>query len=371
MNRSNGNADFVALGLMSGTSLDGVDAALIETDGEKIADIGPNLTVPYPASFRSRLTDEVREAGNCDRPTQDQGLIHELTMFHCDAVVRLLDQVPADSKWSQPDVIGFHGHTTLHRPDRGFTQQIGDAQVLASRLKIPVVSDFRQNDVSEGGEGAPLAPIYHAAMFEAQSKPIAVVNIGGISNITFIGERLEGLIAFDTGPGNGLLDRWVEEKTGALFDADGYLASKGISDQVILDTELRGPFFKKSWPKSLDRSDFNLEPFSGLNTADGAATLVEFTVKSIVLGIKQCPEIPKAVFITGGGRHNKTLMSRLGKYCPCPVYPVENQRWDGDSVEAQAFAFIAVRSMRSLPITFSGTTGVLRPTTGGKITQPC
>ncbi len=370
MNVDGKSEKIIALGLMSGTSLDGIDAALIETDGDQVTDIGVSLTLPYPDKFRSNLMLEVENAGKRDRPTNDQALARDLTDLHTEAVKQLLKRAPQQSKWERPAVIGFHGHTILHRPDLGFTQQLGDAERLANSLHIPVVSDFRSSDVSAGGQGAPLAPVFHAAMFQNEPRPVSVVNIGGISNLTWIGQRDDDLTAFDTGPGNGLLDKWIEAKTGARFDENGRISAQGTADNTRLTSLLDHSYFNQPWPKSLDRSDFNLSLIEGLSVEDGAATLVDFTVKSIDIGIRQCSEVPAVLFVTGGGRHNPTMMSRLSEIGPCPVKPVEEKEWDGDAVEAQAFAYMAVRSMRGLPLTFTGTTGVKCPMTGGVMTHP-
>lgn len=370
MNVADTSEPIIALGLMSGTSLDGVDAALIETDGKHVTDIGLSLTVPYSDEFRARLIAEVDKAGNRSRPTNNAGLERVLTGHHIETVKQLLNQVSPQSKWAKPTVIGFHGHTILHCPDRGFTQQIGDAKQLAESFQTLVISDFRSPDVSAGGQGAPLAPVFHAAMFCNRLKPLAVVNVGGISNITWIGNSIDELIAFDTGPGNGLLDRWIEEKTGDRYDKNGQISAQGIARASIVESWLEHPFFERPWPKSLDRSEFDLKPIEKLDTAEGAATLVDFAVKCIVLGVRECPTIPTALYVTGGGRRNQFLMSQLIIACPCPVFPVEDYHWDGDFVEAQAFAYMAVRSLRGLPITFPGTTGIKSPMTGGMLTNP-
>lgn len=359
----------IALGLMSGTSLDGIDVALVETNGTDITDIGPSLSVPYTDQFRDRLKAAVEMAGLSDVPVSDQNLINEITDHHIGAVQKLLGELQADHKWGQPDVVGFHGHTTLHRPNRRFTQQIGDSERLARAIGIPVVSEFRQQDVKAGGQGAPLVPVFHRALCEALAKPMCFVNIGGISNVTWIGENPDELVAFDTGTGNGLLDAWVEQNTGRRFDAGGELAAQGRVDSNALESLLENPFFKKPYPKSLDRSDFNLDRLEGLSPSDGAATLVSFAISSILLGLEQCPSPPLALYVTGGGRHNKTMMNGLEMLSPCPVYPVEKHDWNGDFIEAQAFAFLAARSLQNLPITFPGTTGVSVPMPGGKTTN--
>jgi anhydro-N-acetylmuramic acid kinase len=370
MNQSDAKAPIISLGLMSGTSLDGIDAALVETDGERILDTGPFHTVSYPDSFRGRLKSAVEAAASMNELTNDPELVSDLTSLHCDCIAELLATVPPDSKWVSPSLIGFHGHTTLHRPDQGVTQQIGDPMKIAKAFSIPVVSNFRAYDVEHGGQGAPLAPIYHASMMNTDSKPVCVVNIGGIGNITWIGTKVNDLVAFDTGPGNGLMDAWVEQTTGARFDKDGNLSAAGTVNLGILDELLSLPYYALDYPKSLDRSDLSLKPILDLTPADGAATLLAYTVRTILLGVNQCPATPLALYVSGGGRHNKTLMARLTDESPCPVHAIEGRGWNGDVVEAQAFAYMAVRSQLGLPITFTNTTGAATARTGGELTSP-
>lgn len=370
MNLSNTEGPIVSLGLMSGTSLDGIDAAIIETDGEIISDIGPSLSIPYPDEFRARLKNAVERAAQSNNLRADAILIHELTSLHIICIKKLLDGEEEGGKWKLPQIIGFHGHTILHRPELGITQQIGDPVQMANETLIPVVSDFRTRDVKEGGQGAPLAPVYHTAMLRSKSRPVVIANIGGISNITWIGPDSDDVIAFDTGPGNGLMDAWVEQKTGKRFDEDGQLSARGKVDHSVLYTLLDHNYFKLKYPKSLDRSDFSIAALEGMSPSDGAATLLAFTVNSIVAGLKLCPEPPRVLYVTGGGRHNLTLMSQLRAACPCKVHPIEDEGWNGDIIEAQAFAFMAVRSLRKLPLTFSNTTGARNPLTGGILSCP-
>lgn len=360
----------IVLGLMSGTSLDGVDAALLETNGLDVVEVGPFMSLSYDDEFRARLKAAVESAGIADAPTTDATLIRDITELHITAVQSLLGQSSVAGKWAHPTLIGFHGHTTLHRPNRRFTQQIGDAARLADALKIAVVSDLRTRDVEVGGQGAPLVPIYHSALCRPHEKPVAVVNIGGISNITWIGSDQNELIAFDTGTGNGLLDAWMEQETGKRFDEDGSLAAKGQVNEGVLNELIAHPYFTLAYPKSLDRSDFHLNVLAGLSPEDGAATLVAFAVSSIKHGLDQCPDPPLTLYVTGGGRHNKTMMAALTDACLCPVHPVEVLGWNGDAIEAQAFAYLAARSYVKLPITFPGTTGAVEPMTGGKLTLP-
>jgi len=366
----NSGSSFISLGLMSGTSLDGTDVSIIQTDGEKILDFGPSVSIPYSDHFRETLKNAVLRAGRSNQFTSEDSLGRELASINIEAVTKFLSINIVDSKFKRPDIIGFHGHTILHRPDQGFSKQIGDCQYLASELGIPVVGNFRARDIYGGGQGAPLVPVYHKALFSEHKKPLCVVNIGGIANITWIGNSDKDIIAFDTGPGNGLIDSWVEQKIGNRFDIDGIVASQGQIHGNILDKLMDNSYFSRKFPKSLDRSDFNLQEIKNLSLEDGAATLTAFTAETILLGIRQCPLPPEVVFITGGGRHNKTIMDSLNKEYLFNIYPIEHADFDGDALESQAFAFLAVRSVKKDPITFPSTTGVSRPSTGGQTFFP-
>ena len=346
-----------ALGLMSGTSLDGIDAALIETDGERVAAFGPALTVPYADHLRERLRGVLGGVGSVAEVER------ALTEAHAAAVRRLLDEhgiAPAAVA-----VIGFHGHTILHRPQDGRTWQIGDGALLARLTGIDVVCDFRSNDVAAGGEGAPFAPLFHAALACDLERPIAVLNLGGVGNVTWIGAD-QPPIAFDTGPGNALIDDWVRRHTGQPYDAGGALGRAGHVDPGVLARLLANPYFDRRPPKSLDRLDFDLKAVEGLSVADGAATLVAFTCRAVARGLAHLPAAPRRWLVTGGGRHNAALMDGLRDALGVPVEPVESAGWDGDALEAQAFAFLAVRSLRGLPLSLPTTTGVPRAVTGGR-----
>ncbi|MEQ8229638.1 MAG: anhydro-N-acetylmuramic acid kinase [Rhodospirillales bacterium] len=361
---------FLAVGLMSGTSMDGIDAALIETDGETVSWSGPFLTHPYDAGFRADLRAALGHDPLLRPPAND--LVRRLTERHRDAVRTLLGD--AGKQPDDIDVIGFHGHTVLHRPDVGVTRQIGDAGLLARETGIDVVGDLRLNDVAAGGEGAPLAPVYHRALAEGLEKPLAVLNLGGVGNVTWIGPPENGnggaLLAFDTGPGNALLDDWMAEKTGAMMDLDGALAATGTVDEAVLSRLLKNDFFDKLPPKSLDRDDFGLGPVAGLSAAAGAATLVAFTVASVARAAQFFPAPAARWLVTGGGRHNLTIMQGLRRALGAEVQAVEDAGWNGDALEAQAFAFLAVRSLKGLALTYPGTTGVGEPLSGGRL-YPC
>jgi anhydro-N-acetylmuramic acid kinase len=346
----------LALGLMSGTSLDGIDAALVETDGERAVPVGAPLTVPYDAVLREALRGALGATGPVT------AVERALTEAHAAAVRRLLDSNRLAP--SRVAVIGFHGHTILHRPREGVTRQIGDGALLARLCGIDVVNDFRANDVAQGGEGAPFVPLYHAALARELEKPLAVLNVGGVANLTWIGA--DGtVIAFDTGPGNAQLDDWVRRHTGRPFDEGGALAGSGTADGAILARLLARPYFDRPAPKSLDRLDFDLAAVDGLAPADGAATLAAFTCAAVGRALAHLPAAPRRWLVTGGGRRNATLMAGLATVLGVAVEPVEAVGWNGDALEAQAFAFLAVRSLRGLPLSLPATTGVRAPATGG------
>ena len=349
------------IGLMSGTSLDGVDAAYLETDGERVGRIGKALTLPYDDRLRADLRRLLDLAPGLDA---DDPLVldaeERLTRRHVEAV-RALGE-PAE-------LIGFHGQTILHAPDRRRTWQIGDAELLARETGAAVAFDFRSADVAAGGEGAPLVPVFHAALAEGMEKPLAVLNIGGVANVTWIGE--DGtLVAFDTGPGNGPLDDWAWQHTGERFDRDGALALAGAADGELLERLAAHPFFTRIGPKSLDRLDFAsvLRGVNALSPADGAATLAAFTARAVALA--RLPEPPRRWLVCGGGRHNPAIMRALREALPAPVDPVDAVGWNGDALEAQCFGLLAARVLRGLPITFPGTTGARQPLPGGRLVRP-
>ena len=347
-----------AIGLMSGTSLDGIDAALIESDGERVFARGPSLTIPYREIVREML----RATLGSRAPLPD--VERAVTEAHAAAVQALLRS--AELAAGDIRVVGFHGHTILHRPREGYTRQIGDGVMLAGLVGIDVVADFRSADVAAGGEGAPLVPLYHAALAAGMDKPLTVLNIGGVANVTYIGAD-GALIAFDTGPGNALIDDWTRRMTGRDYDAGGALSAAGRADEAVLARLLADPYFRRPPPKSLDRLDFDLALLAGLSAADGAATLAAFTCRAVAAGAAHLPAPPCRVLVTGGGRHNATLMQGLATSLAAPVAPVEAVGWDGDALEAEAFAFLAMRSLSALPLSLPTTTGCRAPTSGGRL----
>lgn len=363
---------FRALGLMSGTSIDGIDAALVETDGERVYALLPARTDPYDGVFRDRLRAALGAAA-------DAALARELTERHAASVRRLLADAGLGPQ--DVDVVGFHGHTVHHDPKRGVTRQIGDGELLARLVGIPVVADFRRCDVAQGGEGAPLAPLYHAARAADLDKPVAVLNLGGVANVTWIGIGAgtgagigaDGvLIAFDTGPGNALLDDWARVAIGRPMDEDGRLARTGRRDAGILADLLADGYFRRLPPKSLDRDHFGgaLAAVKSLSPADGAATLARFTAEAAAAARAHFPAPPRRWLVSGGGRRNGYLMSQLADVLGGNVAPVEDVGWRGDFLEAEAFAFLAVRSVHGLPLSLPTTTGVQAPCPGGVLHLP-
>jgi anhydro-N-acetylmuramic acid kinase len=368
-----------AIGLMSGTSMDGIDVAALETDGETVSARGPSLSVPYEAAFRRRIERALETAKSIkkreERPGDLAVLEREITLRHARAVRDFLDAAPPE--WSKPDVIGFHGQTVLHRPEQALTVQLGDGALLADETGIPVVYDMRANDMVHGGQGAPLVPAYHAALahslparFET-SYPMVFVNIGGISNITFVPKSGDP-IAFDTGPGNTLIDQWVSREGGVPFDANGAIAIEGGVDRAIVSRYLDNKFFEKIGPKSLDRSDFTLDLARGLELADGARTLAAVSAAAILRSVEHLPEKPQLWIVCGGGRKNPHMVGDLRAGAEregAKAIVAEDAKLDGDATEAEAWAYLAVRSLKKLPLTFPTTTGCREPVTGGVLTK--
>ena len=349
----------LSLGLMSGTSLDGVDAALLRTDGQSVSEHGQALTLPYPEALRARLRSVLGGVG----PVAE--VEREVTLFHARAVAALLDQAGVAA--NEVEVIGFHGHTILHRPQQQKTWQIGDGALLAAQTGIAVVNDFRSADVAAGGQGAPLVPVFHAALAEGLGRPVAVLNLGGVGNVTWI-DAEGAILAFDTGPGNALIDDWALHHTGKPVDEDGALAAAGQVDAAAVAAFLGHPFFAVRPPKSLDRDDFRslaARLVAGATPADGAATLTAFTIAAVVSAAGHLPAPPVRWLVCGGGRRNPQIMAGLARALAAPVAAVDDEGWDGDALEAQAFAYLAVRSLRGLPLSLPTTTGVSAAMTGG------
>jgi anhydro-N-acetylmuramic acid kinase len=360
---------------MSGTSLDGIDVAFLNTDGETDLGRGPSRSYPYTSDQRERLRESLREAasltGRDARPGALAATEADLTHWHAAAVERFCEECGVARQ--AIGVIGFHGQTVLHRPEKRLTVQLGDGALLARLTQCKVVADLRAADVAAGGQGAPLVPVYHRALAShAEERPVVFVNIGGVGNVTWIGED-DTLLAFDTGPGNALLDDWVLRHTGEPFDRGGRLAAEGKVDEQRLARFMENLYFALPPPKSLDRNAFSLASLESLRPADGAATLVRFTAMSLARAAAHFPQAPRAWIICGGGRRNPAIMHDLsGLLEPLGqhVMPAESLGIDGDTTEAEAWAYLAVRSLRGLPITFPGTTGAPEPLTGGVVHDP-
>jgi anhydro-N-acetylmuramic acid kinase len=359
-----------AIGLMSGTSMDGIDVALIETDGEAVHSFGPACAFPYSAAER-HLLREAMVAGRGMTARDARGGVLALaesmiTSKHADCVQAFAEM--NGIKLSSVDVIGFHGQTVLHRPEQQLTVQLGDGRGLSEALGVPAVYDFRAADMDNGGQGAPLVPVYHRALALRAGLPLpaAFVNIGGIANVTFVPEGpAEGLIAFDTGPGNCLIDDWALRYTGEPMDRDAKLAMAGKVDRQALAALISHPYFKEPAPKSLDRGAFTLEAIGDLSPQDGAATLTAFTVAGIAAAAHQLPAHPRIWIVTGGGARNPLMFEGLRRVLGVNTVTADEAGFSTDFMEAQAFAYLAARRLKELPSTFAGTTGVSEPVVCG------
>jgi anhydro-N-acetylmuramic acid kinase len=365
------------LGFMTGTSLDAVDMAVIETDGRAILGFGPAgerklseqtralallateaalawpFGAPEPAIF-----DRAREAVADEHLAAAESFLGEAGLTSADL-----------------DLVGVHGQTVLHQPRAsgrpvGRTVQLIDADRLARGLNLPVAHDFRTADVAAGGQGAPLTPAYHRALAEWSKldRPVAVLNLGGVANLTLIGEDGD-IEAFDTGPANGMIDLWVQARTDRRYDANGALARAGRIDQAVVDAYLGHIYFAARGPRSVDRFDFPLDPVAGLSLEDGAATLTAFAGRAAAIGLAAASRRPRRMIVCGGGRHNPALMAAIAEHAAVPVVAAEQVGWRGDAIEAEAFAYLAARTAEGLPISFPATTGVGAPMTGGRIAR--
>ncbi|MEA2842111.1 MAG: anhydro-N-acetylmuramic acid kinase [Methylobacteriaceae bacterium] len=364
---------FRAIGLMSGTSIDGVDVALVKTDGESEVHLGPFLCRPYSVADRTLLRRALQDARQLGERSERPGILseaeHLITDRHLEAVEAFLQANEIER--ASIDIIGFHGQTVLHRPESRLTVQIGDGNELARRIGLPVAFDFRAPDVAAGGHGAPLVPVFHRALAEAAGieLPAVILNLGGVANLTYLAGRGADPVAWDTGPGNALLDDLILKRTGVAMDRDGRIAGSGTVDERALSQLLAHPYFKLPPPKSLDRNAFSLTAIEPLPLANAAATLVAFTAETIAHAIRQLPATPKRLIAAGGGTKNPVLMADIARRTGFVVQPAEAFGWSADAMEAQAFAYLAVRSRAGLPLTFPTTTGVPRPMTGGRLAE--
>lgn len=366
------------LGFMTGTSLDAVDMAILETDGETITAFGPagerKLSVGTRALVLAATTSALAWPSGTPEPASFAPAAQAIGEEHVRAATGFLAEVGVDP--ASLDLVGFHGQTVLHEPPgpqraEGRTVQLGDAGIVARALGLPVAFDFRTADVAAGGQGAPLAPAYHGALV-AHSRltgPVAVLNLGGVGNITLVRED-GALQAFDTGPANGMIDLLVQDRTDQRLDLDGALARAGVVDEAVLAAYLAHPYFSTHGAKSLDRFDFSLDPVAALSLEEAAATLTAFAAQAVALGVARCQVRPNQLIVCGGGRHNPVLLNEIRDRVGVPVLTAETVGWRGDSIEAEAFAYLAARTARGLPISFPGTTGVPAPMTGGRIVRP-
>ncbi|WP_443747665.1 anhydro-N-acetylmuramic acid kinase [Asticcacaulis solisilvae] len=372
------NATLKVLGFMTGTSLDGIDMAVIDTDGEAKLDFGPWAEKPVPAAVRSLLEDTVKAALKWPRGAEEPAIFTEarkaMVEWHAESSHAFLKA--NGLAYGDLNVMGVHGQTVLHeRPKAGVpgrTVQLFDGQALADLTGVDVVCDFRQADIQAGGEAAPLAPVYHRALAQKAGLelPVVVVNLGGVANITLIDADLN-LTALDTGPANGLMDQWMRLHSRGDYDHEGQIAASGTVSADILKQYMSHAYFGAKAPKSLDRYDFTLEGVQGLSVEDGMATLSAFTVESLMAGIGLVGAKPKTVILAGGGRQNTFLVSQIAKrLAPARVIAAEDLGWRGGAIEAEAFAYMAARSLKGLPISFPGTTGVKAPLTGGNLFRP-
>lgn len=365
------------LGFMTGTSLDAVDMAILETDGRRIERFGPAGERKLSDATRDVVLEATKQALTWERGTPEPTIFPHAAEMIAEEHFSAAEQFLADNdlSWPDLDLIGMHGQTVLHeRPKDGVpgrTVQLGDAAMLARLSGRPVAFDFRSADVAAGGEGAPLAPIYHLARLRASdmAAPAAVLNIGGVANVTFW-SGLDDIAAFDTGPGNGMIDLLVQARGAGRFDNGGMYASVGRADEAVVRALLSHPYFQAPPPKSLDRYDFSLEPLEDLKLEDAAATLVAFMAEAVKLAFTTVGQAPAEVIVCGGGRHNPEIMKALTERLPTPVKTAEEHGWRGDSIEAEAFAFLAARTHQGLPISYPKTTGVAEPMTGGRIVRP-
>lgn len=346
---------FFIIGLMSGTSVDGVDASFIETNGDDYFKPIANLYLPYSQEFQIKL----KKVMNDKRDWFDLEI--ELTKYHANCVNALLVQNKIDK--TKVTAIGFSGQTIYHNPKQGVTWQIGNPHLLAKLTNIDVISDFRRRDVAFGGNGAPLIPVFHQCLMHTQQSPVAMLNIGGVANITYIHDN--EIIAFDTGPGNSLINDAMIKHYNKLYDHEGLTAKLGKINRKIIQQILNHPFFNQLPPKSLDRNDFMhvAELVSNLTKEDSIATLTELTVSSITAGIALLPKVPLKVYLCGGGTHNKTILESLQNHLN--IHNIDELGCNPDFIESQGFAYLAARFLRKLPSSFSSTTGVTKPTIAG------
>jgi anhydro-N-acetylmuramic acid kinase len=358
------SAVMTAIGVISGTSMDGIDIALIRTDGRWMIETGAGRTEPYPAALRSDLLALLKDPAIA-RTDPLESLEARVTEAFSAAVAGFMASEGLAA--GDVDLIGLHGQTVYHRPEQRFTRQLGFGKAMAAALGVKVVDSFRQADVRSGGHGAPFAPLYHAALAARLPKPVMVLNWGGVGNVTYIDD--DAILAFDTGPGSALMDDLMMRRFGVPYDDGGRIAAAGAVDRPALAALMDNPFFDLAPPKSLDRQDFHARAgiVQSLKSEDAAATLAAFTIEATAAALRHTPRAPARWLVAGGGRHNATLMQGLADRLGVPVQPVEAEGWNGDLIEAQCFGYLAVRSTLGLPLSLPTTTGVPEPMPGGTL----
>ena len=370
------NKNLYSLGLMSGTSMDGIDASIIKSDGEQFLEIIDDIYLEYDDQLKLELKKVIDSCSSKEVFKKLSNSINDLenkiTLKHSQACKLIIKKY----KNLKIDIIGFHGQTILHKPQDGYSIQVGDSKLLSKVTNTTVVSNFRENDILNGGQGAPLAPLYHYLILSKikSNLPTALVNIGGIANITYV-ENQNKIIAFDTGPGNYLIDKWVRANSKMEYDSRGQLAKSGQLNEKILEKFLSNPYYKKKSPKSLDVKDFNLQDLYSLSLEDGCATLSMLTVKSICMALHSFKNLPNLILLSGGGRKNKYIFDNIKKEFGNSIMLIDdfNLKKDfsaglnGDFIESQAFAYLAIRSYLKKFITFPTTTGVKKPCLGGLV----
>ena len=363
-----------SIGLMSGTSSDGIDASIIKSDGENEVHFIGNQFLPYDEKFKlriRRLKEKINTIKDLERNRVEINTLEkEITFLHAKIVDLIIDKYQINK--SKINLIGFHGHTIFHNFKEKKTKQIGNGELLSQLTMLNVVNNFRGNDINHGGQGAPLVPIFHKLLQKKLELkvPLVFVNIGGISNLTYIGKDQE-IVSLDTGPGNFLIDKILQfkSKNNIQFDKDGKIAFTGSVDKNILDSLLSDPYYDSLPPKSLDVNDFNLSPLRSLNLEDSVATLSELTSCTIVRALSFFNIKPTKIILCGGGRKNKYIFERIKKLSNILTMNIDEYKINGDFIESKAFAYLAIRSFLKKPISFFETTGVSNPTTGGDLIE--
>ncbi|SDZ82067.1 anhydro-N-acetylmuramic acid kinase [Rubrimonas cliftonensis] len=357
----------LALGVISGTSVDGVDAALVETDGRSVSDFGPAATFPYRAQTQAAILAAVDAGGRPDAETFAR-LSRAVEDDHLAAMAALARE--AKLALRDLDVIGFHGQTIFHDPAAGVTSQLGDPARIAARAGARVVGRLREADMAAGGQGAPIVPVYHAALAQGWETPVAFLNAGGVANLTLVTGEEAGLAACDVGPANAPLDDWMRRRFGRDHDAGGAVCAAGRVDEarVAAAVSAWGPV--TFGPRALDRNAATWRMAEGLSPEDGAATLIAISAEAAARAARGLSPRPLRWFVCGGGRLNPIYLRELRARLDAPVEAVETAGLDGDAIEAQAMAFIAARTLAGLPSTFPGTTGCRAPTVSGRAFHP-